>query len=52
MKKKQYDGKEIIIDETDKHTKAITFLYNGVTLMIEPKIWNEIKKELIEALTD
>lgn len=50
MKKKEYEGKEIIVDETDKHTKAITFLYNGITVMFEPEIWIEVKKELQEAL--
>lgn len=50
FKNKTYEGKEIIVDEKDKDTKAITFLGNGVTIMFDPELWDAIKKELIEAL--
>lgn len=49
-KNKTYDGEEIILDEADEETIGLTFLCNGVTIMIDRELWTNIKKELKEAL--
>jgi len=50
MKKKLYNGKEIVIDEEDNDVKSIHFIGNGVVLLFDKETYDAMKKELIEAL--
>lgn len=51
FKKKQYEGKELSVDEEDDIIKTIHFFGNGIIIQFDAENWDDIKKELKEALT-